>query len=135
VIFYDWKKVLRLSNGNIKDIIRIMYANTYQLNSVKFKRNKEKFRLLTQDIKGDSYLLNPKEIFKNDKHATLKQMAEYISLASLRNYLDYKWYKNTTLPFKYTNINRQAIENNPLLEIDNNDNIHFTLEEIRENGN
>lgn len=131
MIFFDWKKVLQLSEGNIKDIIRIMYANTYQVTTIKHTRNKIKFKLLTHDIKGDSYLLNPKDIFKNEKHATLKQMAEYISLASLRNYLDYKWYNHITLPLNYTDINRQTIENNPLLEIDEYDNIHFTLEEIR----
>ncbi len=131
MIFFDWKKVLQISEGNIKDIIRIMYANTYQITAIKYTRNKMKYKLLTHDIKGDSYLLNPKDIFRNEKHATLKQMAEYISLASLRNYLDYKWYKHTTLPLNYTDINRQTIENNPLLEIDEYDNIHFTLEEIR----
>lgn len=135
MIFFNWQKVIQLSKGRIKDIIRILYANTYGITVIKHKRNKDKFKLLTQDIKGDSYLLNPKDIFKNEKHATLKQMVEYIMLASLRNYLDYKWYKNTTLPLKYTELNRQAIENNPLLEIDEDDIIHFTLEEIRENGN
>ena len=131
MIFYNWKKVLKLSKGSVQDIIRIMYANTYRITVPKHRRNKRKFNLLTQDIKGDSYLLNPRDIFKNDKHATVKQMAEYIGLASLRNYLDYKWYKSTTLPFRFTNLDRQAIEDNPLLEIDKNDIIQFTLEEIR----
>lgn len=135
MIFFNWKKVIQLSEGNIKDIIRIMYAHTYRIDFIRNKKNKDKFRLLTQDIKGDSYLLRPKEIFINERHATLKQMAEYISLASLRNYLDYKWYKDTKLPLRYTELDRKTIENNPLLEIDDQNNIHFILEETKNNGN
>jgi hypothetical protein len=61
-------------------------------------------------------------------------MALYIELASLRNYLDYKWYGVKSLPLKYTEIDRASLEANPLLSIDGQDNITFYYEG-KENGN
>ena len=61
-------------------------------------------------------------------------MALYIELASRRNYLDYKWYGVKSLPLKYTEIDLAVLKENPLLEIDGQDNITFYYEG-KENGN
>jgi hypothetical protein len=98
------------------------------------KKNKSLTRFYGQDITGDSFLLNPKELFKNKLQVTLKQMVAYMELASYRNYLDYKWQGVTTLPHRYTEITRKDIEDNPLLELDEQDNITFYYEE-KEYGN
>jgi len=132
MIFYDWEKVLKLSKGKTKNTIRLMVIYTY---GIKMPKNKKSIsRLYRQDIVGDSFLLNPKELFKNKLQVTLEQMVAYMELASYRNYLDYKWSGITTLPLKYTEITHQGIEDNPLLELDEQDNIKFYYEEI-DNGN
>jgi len=59
-------------------------------------------------------------------------MATYIELASLRNYLDYEWYSKTTLPLRYTEITYQEIKDNPLLDLDEQDNIKFYYEDEKD---
>ena len=127
MIFYDWEKVLKLSKGVTKNTIRLMVIYTYSIKMP--KKNKSLNRFYGQDITGDSFLLNPKAIFKNKLQVTLEQMVAYMELASYRNYLDYKWQGVATLPYRYTEITRKDIEDNPLLELDEQDNITFYYEE------
>lgn len=98
------------------------------------KSNKHISHFFGQDITGDSFLLNPKAIFKNKLQVSLENMVTYIELAGLRNYLDYEWHGIKTLPYRYTEITHQDIEDNPLLELDEQDNITFYYEE-KEYGN
>jgi len=132
LIFFDWKKVQKLSGGKSKNVVRILTILTYDIKMPRKDKNISQF--YNQDISGDSYLLNPREIFKNKLQVTLDDMALYIELASLRNYLDYKWYGVNSLPLKYTKIDRKLLDENPLLEVDGQDNITFYYEE-KENGN
>jgi len=127
MIFYDWEKVLKLSKGKTKNTIRLMVIYTYGIKMPKNKKSISHF--YRQDIIGDSFLLNPKELFKNKLQVTLEQMVAYMELASYRNYLDYKWQGVKTLPHRYTEITHQDIEDNPLLELDEQDNIKFYYEE------
>ena len=132
MIFFDWKKVQKLSGGKSKNVVRLLAILTYDIKMPRKDKNISQF--YNQDISGDSYLLNPREIFKNKLQVTFNNMALYIELASRRNYLDYKWYGVKSLPLKYTEIDRAAIEDNPLLSIDGQDNITFYYEG-KENGN
>jgi|TARA_R110002051_G_scaffold14168_2_gene46206 hypothetical protein len=132
LIFFDWKKVQKLSGGKTKNVVRLLAILTYDIKMPRKDKNISQF--YNQDISGDSYLLNPREIFKNKLQVTLDDMALYIELASLRNYLDYKWYGVKSLPLKYTEIDRAVLRENPLLEIDGQDNITFYYEG-KENGN
>jgi hypothetical protein len=132
LIFFDWKKVQKLSGGKSKNVVRILAILTYDIKMPRKDKNISQF--YNQDISGDSYLLNPREIFKNKLQVTFNNMALYIELASLRNYLDYKWYGVKSLPLKYTEIDRKLLDENPLLEVDGQDNITFYYEE-KENGN
>lgn len=132
MIFFDWKKVQKLSGGKTKNVVRLLAILTYDIKMPRKDKNISQF--YNQDISGDSYLLNPREIFKNKLQVTLDDMALYIELASLRNYLDYKWYGVKSLPLKYTEIDRAVLRENPLLEIDGQDNITFYYEG-KENGN
>jgi hypothetical protein len=132
LIFFDWKKVQKLSGGKSENVVRILAIHTYNIRMP--RKNKNISRFYNHNLSGDSYLLNPREIFKNKLQVTFNNMALYIELASLRNYLDYKWYGVKSLPLKYTEIDRAAIEDNPLLSIDGQDNITFYYEE-KENGN
>ena len=132
MIFFDWKKVQKLSGGKSKNVVRLLAILTYDIKMPRKDKNISQF--YNQDISGDSYLLNPREIFKNKLQVNLDDMALYIELASLRNYLDYKWYGVKSLPLKYTEIDRAVLRENPLLEIDGQDNITFYYEG-KEDGN
>ena len=127
MIFFDWEKLVALSNGKPKNMIRILAIHTY---GIKMPRKKKYLsRFFGHNLAGDSYLLNPKGIFKNKLQVSFEDMVMYIHVASLRNYLDYEWQGVKTLPLRYTEIDRIDLEENPLLEIDDQDNIKFYYEE------
>ena len=132
MIFFDWKKVQKLSGGKSENVVRIVAIYTYNIRMP--RNNKNISRFYNHNLSGDSYLLNPREIFKNKLQVTFNNMALYIELASRRNYLDYKWYGVKSLPLKYTEIDLAVLKENPLLEIDGQDNITFYYEG-KENGN
>ena len=132
MIFFDWKKVQKLSGGKSENVVRIVAIHTYNIRMP--RNNKNISRFYNHNLSGDSYLLNPREIFKNKLQVTFNNMALYIELASRRNYLDYKWYGVKSLPLKYTEIDLAVLKENPLLEIDGQDNITFYYEG-KENGN
>ena len=132
MIFFDWKKVQKLSGGKSENVVRIIAIHTYNIRMP--RNNKNISRFYNHNLSGDSYLLNPREIFKNKLQVTFNNMALYIELASRRNYLDYKWYGVKSLPLKYTEIDLAVLKENPLLEIDGQDNITFYYEG-KENGN
>ena len=132
MIFFDWKKVQKLSGGKSENVVRILAIHTYNIRMP--RNNKNISRFYNHNLSGDSYLLNPREIFKNKLQVTFNNMALYIELASRRNYLDYKWYGVKSLPLKYTEIDLAVLKENPLLEIDGQDNITFYYEG-KENGN
>jgi hypothetical protein len=132
MLFFDWNKILKLSRGNTKNIIRLLAI--YVLGLQMPKNRKDLHRLYNQDISGNSFLINPRPIIKNVAQASFEDIVMYVELASLRNYLDFKWQGFRRLPLRYTEIDRETIENNPLLEIDGQDNITFYYEEEK-NGN
>lgn len=78
---------------------------------------------------GYSYLLNPKEIFR-DKSTDILFKSQYIQLAARREYLDYKLYKNKYLDLSlFPDIVVSKVRSNPLILI-SNDKIYFKYEEM-----
>ena len=132
MLFFDWNKVLELSGGKPKKIVALLIIHTYKLKVPKRKKNLSRF--FGKNLEGDSFLLNPKQLLENKLKIGFEDIALYLELASQRNYLDYKWQGIKTLPLRYTEINREAIEDHPLLELDDQDNITFYYEE-KDNGN
>jgi len=127
MIFFDWNKILKLSKSNIEDIVVLIYILTYNLKYPSGINPKRK-HLYGHDLKGDSFLLNPESLLKNELGANIKQIADYIGLASFRSYLDYELFNKKSLNLKHTTIDLNVIKKNPLLNIVNNE-IHFKYEE------
>jgi len=75
---------------------------------------------------GDSYILNIKPVLLNTKNYFTDDIYNYISLASARNYFDYKVRKIITLPTVIAKANKVELYN-PLLTVIN-DEIHFKYE-------
>ena len=129
--FFDWNKVLELSGGKPRKIVALLIIHTYDIKVPRKKKAHSRF--FGKNLEGDSFLLNPKQLLENKLKIGFEDIALYLELASQRNYLDYKWQGIKTLPLRYTEINREAIEEHPLLELDDQDNIKFYYEE-RYNG-
>ena len=104
---------------------------TYRLSCP--SRNPQKSIFYKSNLNGDSYLLNPRLLLKNENTVSFKHMAEYVGLASYRRYNDYKMTNESTLLLYQNKMKIANIKTNPLLTIRDNK-IHFKLEEIK-NGN
>jgi hypothetical protein len=126
MLLYNWKKIKKESNGNVKDIMTILHILTYKLPPV--NRHDRIFKFWQKSFHGDSFLVNPEPLFIQRRRYSDSEIAQYAGIASLRNYYEYQKTKDTTLDFLYFG-KEDIIESNRLLWLEG-DRIHFKFEEI-----
>jgi hypothetical protein len=82
----------------------------------KYYLEKSNNTYISTDLKGKGFLINPKELFSSKENDVYK--AQYIILASKRDYFLYNKYGITNLQLSYyPDINIEKIKYNPLLII------------------
>ena len=87
----------------------------------------EKTLIIPNLHKGNSFIINPKDLFKNTTNVVYT--CQYIKLAGRRSFLHYSAYGIKYLDLSYfPDINIEAIKFNYLLKITENK-IHFKFEE------
>ena len=82
-----------------------------------------------RDFKGKSFLLYPEKLLAEDFFYKPKEMAEYVALASFRNYAYYLNSGDTSLDLLHSPVGQDTINNNRLLSIENG-RVRFKYEEI-----
>jgi hypothetical protein len=127
MLLYNWKKIQKESNGNVKDILTILHILTYKLPPV--NRHDRIYKFWQKSFHGHSFLVNPEPLFIQRRRYSDSEIAQYAGIASLRNYYEYQNTKDTTLDLFLFTGNQDIIENNRLLWIEE-DSIHFKFEEI-----
>ena len=126
MLLYDWKKIKKESDGNVKDIMTILHILTYKLPPV--NRHDRIFKFWQKSFHGNSFLVNPEPLFIQRRRYSDSEIVQYAGIASLRNYYEYQKTKDTTLDF--LDFGREdIIESNRLLWLEG-DRIHFKFEEI-----
>lgn len=122
-LFYNIHLLEQFSKGNPATIMELL--TDWHNKKTIAKNSKDKF--VPRNYSGSNFLLNPSD-FLNDKRTDIYFRLQYLRLSSLRNYADYKLFGQTWLDTTlYPDLNRQAIQQNPLLTI-NNTKIHFKYE-------
>ena len=127
MLLYNWKKIKKESNGNVKDILTILHILIYKLPPV--NRHDRIYKFWQKSFHGHSFLINPEPLFIQRRRYSDSEIAQYAGIASLRNYYEYQNTKDTTLDLFLFTGNQDIIENNRLLWIED-DSIHFKFEEI-----
>lgn len=127
MLLYNWKKIQKESNGNVKDILTILHILTYKLPPV--NRHDRIYKFWQKSFHGHSFLVNPEPLFIQRRRYSDSEIAQYAGIASLRNYYEYQNTKDTTLDLFLFTGNQDIIESNRLLWIEG-DSIHFKFEEI-----
>jgi hypothetical protein len=128
MIFFDWPTVYVQSEGLPNNILNIISYITFKpLPKNHYDAHIKKMAAV--NWKGHSFLLNPKKIITARETYPAEKLAEYVALASFRNYNQYKVAKQTTLSVYECPISLESIENNKLLSIQN-DQIYFCWEEV-----
>ena len=126
MLLYNWKKIKKESNGNVKDILTILHILTYKLPPV--NRHDRIYKFWQKSFHGHSFLVNPEPLFIQRRRYSDSEIVQYAGIASLRNYYEYQKTKDTTLDFLYFG-REDIIESNRLLWLEG-DRIHFKFEEI-----
>jgi hypothetical protein len=126
MIYFDWKKILEASHGNVGDIITILRIVTYKLTPKNYYD--KTFRFYEKSFHGSSFLVNPVALLEKGRAFSDKEVAEYVGVASFRNSFEYAKTKDTTLDLIYSQVSENTINQNRLLEI-RDVIIHFKYEE------
>ena len=128
MIYFDWKKILEATNGNVADIITIMRIITYRITPKNYYD--KTFKFYEKNFHGSSFLVNPKELLEKGRTYSDKEVAEYVGVASFRNSYEYTKTKDTTLDLIFCQVSEDTINQNRLLEI-RDGKIHFKYEETQ----
>ena len=128
MVLFNWKKIVKDTAGNKRDIFVIMRWLTFKV--VPSNRKDPLYRYISKNYEGDSFLVNAAPIIYEYKNYTTSEIMQYFSLASRRSYAKYIHEGSTTIDFLYTNIEEDATNNNRLLTLEDG-NIHFKYEDAR----
>ena len=126
MIYFDWKKILEATNGNVGDIITIMRIITFRITPKNYYD--KTFKFYEKNFHGNSFLVNPKELLEKGRAFSDKEVAEYVGVASFRNSYEYAKTKDTTLDLIFCQVSEDTINQNRLLEI-RDGKVHFKYEE------
>jgi len=128
MIYFDWKKILEASNGNVANIITIMRIITFKITPKNYYD--KTFKFYEKNFHGSSFLLNPKDLLEKGRAFSDKEVAEYVGVASFRNSYEYAKTKDTTLDLIFCQVSEDIITKNRLLDI-RDGKIHFKYEETQ----
>jgi len=126
MIYFDWKKILEASHGNVGDIITILRILTYKMTPKNYYD--KTFRFYEKSFHGSSFLVNPVALLEKGRAFSDKEVAEYVGVASFRNSFEYAKTKDTTLDLIFCQVNEDIITKNRLLDI-RDGMVHFKYEE------
>lgn len=130
ILFFSWRRILRKAGRSSNRIFLVLKTISSQQNKVLPKNKYDPiFQYYYEDFSGTSYLLNLPELLDNYYRWTNKEIAQYVGLASMRNYAHYLVTGDKTLDLFHTSVSEDIINKNRLLRIVNG-RIHFYYEEV-----
>ena len=130
MIKYNWAKILKVTEGDSNSIVLIVHMLTYPRVPTSYRDPTYKY--YGQSFEGFSFLLNPEKLLTERLKYTNKEAAEYVAVASYRNYLEYNKTGDTRLHLIDFPLFEEIINNNRLLHMKNGT-IRFKFEEALNN--
>ena len=126
MIKYNWEKIFREAKGDSVSILTIIHLLTYK--RIPASRKDKTYKYFGKSFLGDSFLLNPRQLLAERKNYSNKEAAEYVAVASYRNFFNYKQTGETTLELIHLPVKTTMVNRNRLLRIDNGL-VHFLFED------
>ena len=130
MIKYNWAKILKVTEGDSNSIVLIVHMLTYPRVPTSYRDPTYKY--YGQSFEGFSFLLNPEKLLTERLKYTNREAAEYVAVASYRNYLEYNKTGDTRLHLIDFPLFEEIINNNRLLHMKNGT-IRFKFEEALNN--
>ena len=116
MIYYNWKKIVKASNGNVGDIITILRIITYKITPKNYYD--KTFKFYEKSYWGSSFLIHPELLLTSGRaQYSDREVAEYAGVASYRNYHEFIRNKDARLDLIFCNVDEDIINQNRLLEI------------------
>ncbi len=117
MIKYNWEKILQTTQGNAGQVLQIIHMLTY---NIKVPQNHKDpiYKYCGQSFEGYSFLVNPKKLLTERKNYTNRECAEYVGVASYRNYNHYMQTGDTSLELIDLPFLAEVFDNNRLLTMD-----------------
>ena len=126
MIKYNWEKIFREAKGDSVSILTIIHLLTYK--RIPASRKDKTFKYFGKSFLGDSFLLNPRQLLAERKYYSNKEAAEYVAVASYRNYFNYNQTGKTTLELIHLPVETTIVNRNRMLRIENGL-VHFLFED------
>ena len=130
------EKIMRISDGDPTSILTVIHILTY--NRIPSSNKDPIYKYYGKSYLGNSFLANPKQLLVERRNYSNLEAANYVLVASYRNYHEYKRTGDTTLPLIHLPLLEEIINENRLLRMENGV-IHFKFEDNakqwRKNGN
>ena len=130
MIKYNWAKILKVTEGDSNSIVLIVHMLTYP--RVPSSYRDPTYQYYGQSFEGFSFLLNPEKLLTERLKYSNREAAEYVAVASYRNYLEYTKTGDAKLHLIDFPLMEEIINNNRLLHMKNGI-IHFKFEEALNN--
>ena len=126
MIKYNWEKINSETKGDSTSILTVIHLLTYK--RIPASRKDNTYKYFGKSFVGDSFLLNPRQLLAERRNYSNKEAAEYIAVASYRNYFNYKQTGETTLELMHLPVNTSIVNRNRLLRVENGL-VHFLFED------
>ena len=126
MIKYDMNKIMTVTKGNPTQIITVIHILTY--NKIPSSYKDPTYKYYGKSFLGNSFLTNPKQLLVEKRKYIKLDAANYVLVASYRNYHEYKRTGDTTLPLIHLPLLEEIINENRLLRMENGV-IHFKFED------
>ena len=126
MIKYNWEKIFRETKGDSVSILTIIHLLTYK--RIPASRKDKTFKYFGKSFLGNSFLLNPRQLLAERKNYSNQEAAEYIAVASYRNYFNYNRTGETTLELIHLPVETTIVNRNRLLQLKDGL-VHFEFED------
>ena len=126
MIKYNWEKIFRETKGDSVSILTIIHLLTYK--RIPASRKDKTYKYFGKSFLGQSFLLNPRQLLAERRNYSNQEAAEYIAVASFRNYFNYKQTGETTLELLHLPVNTTIVNRNRLLHLKDGL-VHFEFED------
>jgi hypothetical protein len=126
MIKYNWEKIFRETKGDSVSILTIIHLLTYK--RIPASRKDKTYKYFGKSFLGDSFLLNPRQLLAERKNYSNQEAAEYIAVASYRNYFHFKQTGETTLELIHLPVTTTIVNRNRLLHLKDGL-VHFEFED------
>ena len=126
MIKYNWEKIYNETNGDSTSILTVVHLLTYK--RIPASKKDKTYKYFGKSFVGNSFLLNPRQLLAERKNYSNKEAAEYIAVASYRNYFNYNRTGETTLELIHLPVETTIVNRNRMLRIENGL-VHFLFED------